>query len=185
MKIYTLKLGEVIKENCYILEKDGRVIMIDPGQGYNEIKNFLNKNNLKCEFILLTHGHFDHAYSCRDFQEQGVKVCIHEDDADKLYTKGNLSLIVGLPFPKFHADILLKEGDYNFAGFDIKVIHTPGHSKGSCCFIIEDNIFTGDTIIGEFQGRTDFYDGNEQEIEESIKKIKKYLNKDYKKHCGH
>jgi glyoxylase-like metal-dependent hydrolase (beta-lactamase superfamily II) len=90
-----------------------------------------------------------------------------------------------MPFDKFRADELLCDGDHlNLAGLDVEVIHTPGHSEGSGCYKIEDSIFVGDTIFRLSYGRTDFYDGDDQKIRDSILKILS-LDGDYTLYTGH
>ncbi len=183
--IYKIVLGELM-ENCYIITEDNKsCVIIDAGEEYEKIDAFLHEKNLSPKAILLTHGHFDHCASCKKFQEKGVKIYIHQADADKLYTNGNLSYIVQKSFDSFTADVLLQEGEIEVNNIVFKVLHTPGHSKGSVVYIYKNNVFCGDLLFENGYGRTDFYDGNFSELISSIKKIKPYLNSNYTILYGH
>ncbi len=183
--IYKLCLGDV-QENCYIITNSkNQCVIIDAGEEFEKIKGFVDRNNLKICGILLTHGHFDHCASCKKFQDLGVKIYIHKDDADKLCTNNNLAYLFGRSFAKLNADVEFDEGELKVGEFDFKVIYTPGHSKGSVAFVYKNNIFVGDTIFYNGVGRTDFYDGSEEQLIKSIQKLKPYLNGDYKIFYGH
>lgn len=180
-----LTLGEM-QENCYIVyNEDKNAIIIDPGYGFEIIDNFVKQNRLNVQGILLTHGHFDHCASCFKFQKQGIKIYIHELDADKLNSDYNLSKIFGMSFDKLQADETFQEGKLVVGDFEFEVIHTPGHSKGSVCFVFGEYVFTGDTIFENGYGRTDFYDGSFSDIKISIRKLYPYLHGEYILKYGH
>lgn len=182
--IYKLILGDLL-ENCYIITKNNNCVIIDAGDGYKDIIKFVSEHNLKIQGVLLTHGHFDHCASCLKLQENGIKIYVHKLDADKLYGDGNLSKYFGVDFDNFHADVLFDEGELVISDFNFKVIHTPGHSKGSVCFVYENNVFCGDTIFETGIGRTDFYDSSFTELMQSLKKLDFYLKNDYNFLRGH
>ena len=183
--IYKLILGELL-ENCYIITDNNKnCVIIDAGDGYERIMKVINENNLKINGVLLTHGHFDHCASCSKLQKDGVKIYIHKLDADKLYGEGNLANLFGFEFNKFKADVLFDEGTLKVGDFTFNVIHTPGHSKGSVCFVYKNNVFCGDTIFEAGIGRTDFYDSSLPELMDSLKKLDFYLENDYNFFSGH
>ena len=184
--IYKLTLGDM-RENCYIITKDNKsCVIIDAGEGYDIICEFLKQKGLKAKAILLTHGHFDHSASCKKFQDNGVKIYIHKDDADKLFTDGNLAKLYGKNFDNLHADNLIDEGKIVVNDMEFKVLHTPGHSRGSVVYIYQKHIFCGDTIFEHGYGRYDFYDGSFEQLKNSIKKLIPYIkNKDYVFLYGH
>ena len=183
--IHKLCLGD-FRENCYIITNSkNECVIVDAGEEFEKIKNFIDKNNLKIEGIILTHGHFDHCASCKKFQDLGVKIYIHKLDADKLYTDNNLAGLFNKTFDEFDADVKFDEGNLKVGDFDFKVIHTPGHSNGSVSFVYKNNIFLGDTIFLNGVGRTDFYDGSTKKLISSIQKLKPYLNGEYNLFCGH
>lgn len=178
----------ILRENCYIVYKSEKAIIIDPGYNFEIINDFLIKNNLTCQAILLTHGHFDHIGAVRQFQKLGVKVYIHKEDADKCYDKDKSFATGHKNILPFNADVFFenKIENISLAGLNIKVIHTPGHSAGSCCFLIEDHyLFSGDTIFFDGYGRTDFYDGNQDELLNSIKLLDTFITKNTKMFPGH
>ena len=184
--IYKLTLGE-LKEYCYIITEDNKTcVIIDAGEDFDVIDNFLKQKNLEAKAILLTHGHFDHSASCKKFQQKGVRVYVHKLDADKLYTGNNLANMFGKKFDYFFADELIEQGQLVVNNISFNVLHTPGHSKGSVVYIYGKNIFCGDLIFEHGYGRYDFYDGDFDELKNSIKKMMPYLkNKDYVFLYGH
>ena len=115
-----------------------------------------------------------------------AKIVIGEDDAhftneDDL----NLAWHFGLSMKHFDADILVGEGsELNFGNEKIKVISTPGHTRGGVCYILGDNIFTGDTLFRGSIGRTDFPTGDKEEMLQSLKKLSE-LDGNYNVYCGH
>ncbi|MBR6005143.1 MAG: MBL fold metallo-hydrolase, partial [Clostridia bacterium] len=145
----------------------------------------------KVKYVLLTHGHFDHILGTRGIQMQyGASVVIHKDDSAMLSDAAlNLARINGAEnvFNPVMPDIVVDDGDSLFlGGTEIKVIHTPGHTKGSVCYIIEDEktIFSGDTHFCHTGGRTDFPGGSTEELKNSLKKLVA-LEGDYRVLPGH
>ena len=181
LKTECISVG-ALDENCYILFDDcsKNAIIIDPGADYIKIQNFLIKKNLQAKAILLTHGHFDHIGAVNDFSAFNIPVYIHVKDADKLANADkNLSKSFGLKINNCSANMIFsgEEFEFSVAGFDILAIHTPGHSKGSVCYKIENFLFTGDTLFKNGYGRTDFYDGSFEELKNSLRKLKNYITK--------
>lgn len=181
-KINKLMLGQ-IKENCYILECGENAVIIDPGQETEKIITFLKEKNLKPVVVLLTHGHYDHCYSVKALQELGAKCYVHPLDAEKLHNKDNMEELFDKPFPKTNADEMLQDGNQNFCGIDMLVLHTPGHTSGSCCFVVGDVLFSGDTLFDAGYGRTDMVDGDFEKLKASLKKLKPYFG--LKRLAGH
>lgn len=172
--------------NCFLVVENNKALLIDTGFDIQEILTYLEDNKIQLLAVLLTHGHFDHVYNAKKFQELGFKIYIHSLDADKLNSDKNLGADFNVDLDHINADVLLEESNIKIDDFKVQVIHTPGHSKGSCCYIINDNFFTGDTIFEHGYGRTDFYDGSYKELRQSIRKIwtlKK--NKNYAFFYGH
>ena len=131
---------------------------------------------------MLTHAHFDHiggvAELCRiagkdedgnENPQDAPTVFLHKDELEKIGSYKNLGFSMNANPEKFVPDILLKGGEtLKIAGLDVKVIHTPGHAKGSLCYVVSDKIFVGDTLFFMSYGRTDFYDGNAKDLKNSI-----------------
>ena len=134
----------------------------------------LEKNGLNLKGILLTHGHFDHILRAQELREAtGAPLYIHELDAEMLNDadKNAYHTFTGKYFViKKTADVLLHDADEITLGDEkIKVIHTPGHTKGSVCYDTGDSLITGDTIFAEGFGRCDLYGGNMSALKLSIK----------------
>lgn len=160
-----------IQTNTYIVINGDRGFVVDPGGDGDAILDVFKKNKAQVEAILLTHGHFDHIGGVASLSRacESALILMHKDDLDKVGSYKNMGFASGIKVEKFTPDILLSGKEkLNIAGIDIKVMHTPGHSKGSVCYIVEDKIFVGDTVFFSTYGRTDFYDGSLQEIKNSI-----------------
>lgn len=188
MKIHTLNLGE-LRSNCYVVETaPGRCIIVDLGGDADYLMNFLKMNKLKLTKILLTHGHFDHIGGVEEVRRlTGAEVFIHLNDSEML-TSEKYSLASGMSYDPFipvtlwtavEEDAIIQDGELSF-----KVIHTPGHSGGSVCYICEDVIFSGDTLFNRSIGRTDFLGSNPIDMKKSLKKLS-LLEGDYKVLPGH
>ena len=177
--------------NCYLVTdtQTDESFIVDPGTYDASLKKLLQdvKEGKLC-YILLTHGHFDHIMGVFDVQKNyGGKIVIHEKDAD-CFVDEEKSLISnfgsGAKLPK-KADILVKDGDtLPFADGAIEVMHTPGHTEGSVCYLIGDKIFSGDTLFYGSVGRTDFKSGSFEEIIKSVKRLAS-LEGDRKVYPGH
>ncbi|MDD4164591.1 MAG: MBL fold metallo-hydrolase [Eubacteriales bacterium] len=189
MSDYIIKTVEVgqLHTNCYILKKknDRNAIVIDPGGDLTVIKDALFRLNATCSVILLTHGHFDHILALGDLKTARTVVCIHKDDAHYLIERDVFSTMVPFdPRPFDNADILFdKEGIYKVQDFEFYVMPTPGHTKGSVCYIFGDIIFCGDTLFKGGVGTTAF-DGNDEDMDNTLRMLYN-LPGDYAVYPGH
>ena len=168
--------------NTYIVINGNVGFVVDPGGEAQEIYSIFRKQKAKIEAILLTHAHFDHiggvAELCRiagkgedgnENLQEAPTVFLHKDELEKIGSSKNMGFSMNANPEKFVPDILLKGGEtLKIAGLDVKVIHTPGHAKGSLCYVVSDKIFVGDTLFFMSYGRTDFYDGNAKDLKNSI-----------------
>ena len=160
LKINHYVVGPV-QTNCYfaINEETKELIIIDPGDAAKQLSERIRKEGCKPVAILLTHGHFDHASAAEELaKEFGISIYIYEDDKETLEDP--------------EADVFLKdEQELDLAGFHIRVLHTPGHTKGGCCYYFpyEDVLFSGDTLFCTSVGRTDFKGGSSSDLIRSIK----------------
>ncbi len=172
-------------ENTYLINNGLDAIIVDPGEGIGEYLEEINKYIIKA--ILLTHGHIDHIDGIKYFLNSDIY--IYKDELEFLDSKV-LSLYDAFgklkSFNKDNLKIhLLEEGIINLLGFKIEVIHTPGHTKGSCCYLFNDNIlFSGDTLFQVSVGRTDFPTGSMSELNSSLEILKK-LDDAVKVYPGH
>lgn len=171
--IETFSVG-YLATNCYVItNKTNEAVIIDAGGGYDRIKKYLDGLEKKPVAVLCTHGHFDHVLDARKWQSDGAKVYIHKDDEDLLTGKETIMPGRNLLITPVTPDKVLNDGEeIDVAGLKFTVIHTPGHSKGSVCYLLEDDvIFSGDTIFLGSYGRTDFFGGNFSELVRSVTKI--------------
>lgn len=174
MMVQTLAVGE-LKTNCYLLINDkGNAIVIDPADEAEKIIDRIKEQNLSVKAILLTHGHFDHIMATNQVKKEfNCPVIIGEPDEEMLNDdEKNAAVLMGLHVEKVTADKKVNDGDVlDFDTFRIKVLSTQGHTKGSVCYIVDDIIFSGDTLFYESVGRCDLYGGNAMKLMQSLKKI--------------
>lgn len=186
MKLYCLSSGP-LRVNTYFLvnEEKKTAVVIDSGENYKLIKKTEKESGFTIKAVFLTHAHFDHAGNVKKLQDDGVKIYVSEIDAPKLLNEENLSSSFGRKFDYCTADFTFKDGDVlDIEDIKIKVIATPGHTDGSVTFLVNDMLFTGDTLFLESVGRTDFPSGNKQTLICSVKKLFA-LSGDYRVYPGH
>lgn len=149
LRVECLEVG-LLKCNCYKIEKDGKCLLVDPGDDKERIITFIGSSEVLA--ILVTHSHFDHVG------------CV--DSLSKKYDR---------PVYKFDNVV---EGEIQIGDFKFEVIRVPGHSKDSISFYFRDDgvMFTGDFLFYDTVGRCDLEGGNFGEMVESIEKIKKYAD---------
>ena len=190
----TLVLG-AYAENCYILWDDDRsdLLVIDPGDGLDAIKSAVAATGKTLTDILITHGHFDHILAVAPLvKETGARVHIHPLDQHMLLSESAAVMdraASKLPFTPVKADSpypMDEEFDLTVCGMTFHVLHTPGHSPGGVCLILDDikTVFTGDTLFAFGYGRYDFEGGDLHDLMRSIKKILS-LPKDLTLCAGH
>ena len=191
MKVLTFCLGPLRTNTYFCFDESGACVVIDPGMDGEGIWEKLCEKGLKPEYILLTHGHFDHSQGVKYLAEKsGAKVLIHRDDAVMLenpgfnssafYYRGDTAF-----YPRTKADILLEEGDEIVAGeMKFSVIHTPGHTPGSVLFQTKTHLFCGDTVFCYGYGRYDLWGGDKKALSRSLERIAK-MKVDLKLCPGH
>lgn len=190
MRMSKLVVGPVAT-NCYIVsdENTKEAFIIDPGAEPDRIIDKVKETGVSVKAILLTHGHFDHISAVNELKREfGVDVYVGQEDADLMADMElNVSYMFGMPYAA-RADKILRDGDVlEIAGFSIKVLFTPGHTKGGICFYLEkENVaFSGDTIFQQSVGRTDFPTGSARVLSESIKNKLFILPEDLQLFPGH
>ena len=174
-----LKIGKIVmgsvQTNCYFLyqENEKKIIVVDPADKGEYLYNAFKEAGFEVVAILLTHGHFDHIWGSNKLRElAGVQVFAFEDEKDVCESsKLNVSADVGRPY-EARVDWYLKDGEtVSIEGMEFKVIWTPGHTQGSCCYYFEkDNILiSGDTLFEGSVGRSDLPTGDSKLLSRSLK----------------
>lgn len=160
--------------NNYLIwdESSHKALLIDAGASALEIIEFLEKNSLQLEAVLLTHGHPDHTVDAKRIKDvTGADVYMHKADAEVAGAMpAELLEMLGFSDLELPGDIKdLSDGqELEIAGFKVKVLHTPGHSPGSVSFLIEDALFDGDLVFQGSIGRTDFPGGDFRVLLDSV-----------------
>ena len=152
--------------------KDGAIV--DCTSSIDEIEKIIKEKNINLKYILITHGHFDHVYCVSKMKEKFPQALImmHKEDMPLLSQVAMQCTMAGVDEIKIPCiDGLLDEKSHNLSlgDHEIKIIHTKGHSKGGVCYLIDDALFSGDTLFQESIGRCDLFGGSFREIEESIR----------------
>lgn len=174
--------------NGYLVTDNGEAALFDAGIPAESVLKQLNEENAKLKYIFLTHGHIDHICNVNEIKEKtGAMVLIHQLDSDCL-TDGSKNL--SAHFTGSHefgkADKELSGGERFEVGAEtVEVIHTPGHSRGGCCYLIDDILFSGDTLFAGSIGRTDFEGGDYGELIASVKNKLFVLPEDTIVYPGH
>ena len=181
MNIKTIPVGQ-LETNCYVVvnEETLACVVIDPGDESNAIMDYIESNRLRCEAIMLTHGHFDHVGAVNEILEQ-TGFALYINPRDEGYEVGKSGMKFKMPEGGKYYD----DGDIIVeAGLEFKVLATPGHTPGSVCLICGGALFTGDTLFRGSCGRADLPGGSMREEMRSLKKICE-LEGDYEVYPGH
>lgn len=184
-------LAGAMSTNCYLISNEDtkETLMIDPAAEALKISAKIEEGGLKPAAILLTHGHFDHIGAVEELRDRyHCKVYCLRDEKDVMErAEYNLSAMFRRSFT-VTPDVLLEDGEeLTLAGVRIRVIATPGHTKGSCCYyFIEDGfLISGDTLFEESTGRTDFPTGSTSMLVRSIREKLFALPDDTPVYSGH
>jgi hydroxyacylglutathione hydrolase len=175
-------------ENAYILEYCGQSIIFDPGDNFNKLDHFFSINKTKHFAILNTHGHFDHIGAVHEFKlKYKIPFYIHSKDKRNVSQANLLRKFARdnqvLQTPEI--DIYLDDiKTFQISDKEIKIHHLPGHSLGSVCFEIDNNLISGDTFFKDSIGRTDLPGANHAMLIESVKFILSNF-KNYQIYPGH
>ncbi len=189
MQIKKFVLG-IFETNGYLVwgNRPGKCLVIDPADEGKRLIGFMKERELVPEAILLTHGHYDHFLGIGELQKEWTELPIYCHPADCPKEKEEYDPMMRRSFPTVSAFSNRKEiqegTKLELADFDIRVLHTPGHTPGSVVFIMEDAMFSGDTLFKGSIGRTDFAGGDDRQMKQSLKRLAA-IEEDYKVYPGH
>ena len=179
-----------LQENCYVVSDDSNeCVIVDCGTYYDEektaIHRYIRQNGLKPVHLLATHGHLDHIFGNADiYREYGLKVEVCSEDQELVENLSKqASDLFGIDIEEVQPPVgrLLKDGDtITFGTHTLRVLRTPGHTHGSALFYCEEEkvVLTGDTLFRMSIGRTDFPEGDWQEMENSLYNVVARLPQD-------
>lgn len=182
MKIEQFILG-VLGNNSYVVSQDGYCLIIDPTYDADKtIETYVETAQLKPIAILATHGHFDHIGGAEKLKEKyNIPIYLHQNDFSLASTASEN--VYGIVCENCFATDSVKS-ELHLSPFVIQVLETPGHTGGSVCYIVDDAIFTGDTLFFDSIGRTDFAESDNSKMLCSLRKLKS-LKQDFNLYAGH
>lgn len=187
MRVITLDSAGYASNAYLVVDDESKEFaVVDPSTDTSAASSFLEEG-YRLKYVLLTHGHFDHILFIDEWRALGAKVCIHEGDADFL---GDPSKSLYLQFfardtRHKNADVILQDRSVIMLGNNsIEVMSTPGHTKGSVCYLFDNAMISGDTLFKRSIGRTDLYGSSRADMIASIEKLSA-INKDYTVYPGH
>ena len=191
MKVGKFVLGPVAT-NCYIgiNEETKECFIVDPATCPPEFVNYIKNAGLTVKAVLLTHGHFDHIMGLDALlKEFPVPVYAHEAEREVLESEqlNSSASMLGQPYSFSGADYVTNRQELRIAGFEIRVIYTPGHTIGGCCYYIEKEktLFSGDTLFHGSVGRTDLPTGSMGQLVSSVRDRLFVLPDDTQVYPGH
>lgn len=163
--------------NTYLcrLSQPGRCIVIDPGLDLDAIEAAMHNLSLRPEAAFCTHGHFDHLGSAAQLQQShGARLHMHRADLKVSGTVNFSMLMAGvkgrITVPTI--DVLAEDGGEYLSGLDqVRFVHTPGHSPGSCLILFREFVFTGDTLFRDGLGLVDFPGVNHEQLRDSLSRV--------------
>ncbi len=191
IRIKHLVVG-MVQTNCYIIynEEIKEAVIVDPGDSAKQISNKCAEYGVKPVAVLLTHGHFDHIMAAEPLRDEwGLKIYSSAKEVEVL-KDGEKNLMFKWyrkPY-SLEPDVTLVDGEaFELIGFQWKMLLTPGHTCGSCCYYIEEEevLFSGDTLFQMSYGRIDFPTGSGRDMLASVKRLLTTLPEDTMVYPGH
>lgn len=173
LKIEHYITGEIGANTFFVYDDTGKGFVVDPGGRAPRMIESIKEKNIDLEYIILTHGHCDHIGGIPDVKAAfpNAKILAYVDEKEMLESPAqNASLMFLGQEMIVHADVFVKDYEtLKIGDMELKFIHTPGHSKGGMCILVDDVCFSGDTLFRASVGRSDLYGGDWNTLAKSIK----------------
>jgi glyoxylase-like metal-dependent hydrolase (beta-lactamase superfamily II) len=176
MRVTTVVNGRW-RENCHIVaDEAGNAIIVDPGSQYEMIAAEVDANQLRVLAIVNTHAHYDHVGAVAPLQERyDAPFYLHGADAP-LLKRANLYRMLfesrdAVRIPTISHDIAMLPPAFEIGPLSVSWIATPGHTDGSVCLLLDNALFSGDTLMHNAIGRTDLPGGNRERLLASVRKL--------------
>jgi glyoxylase-like metal-dependent hydrolase (beta-lactamase superfamily II) len=189
--VKTFVEGPVDANNYLLVDEESKeAVLIDCSSSREEFINAIKETNCKLKYILLTHGHFDHILGIEKFKETfNIDVYVSQDDLNQMdFAPQMLEMFMG----SFGQKISIPEtkpvkdsDEFKIGNYIIKAISTPGHTKGGMCYLVDNKLFSGDTLFQGSVGRCDLLDGDLDAIIKSVKEKLFILPDDIEVYTGH
>ena len=185
-----------VDTNCYILSKDGKSILIDAAGDGDLLVEYFENHNLHLEAVLLTHGHYDHIEALDCLRDKFPDLRIYANANEKIVIENRENNLARFDLSRDTLNVITYIGDKNFSdkfydinelGLNIKMLQTPGHTCGCCCYYIKELkiLFAGDTLFKDTYGRTDLPTSDMKQLVISVAKNIMQLPDDTIVYPGH
>lgn len=189
MRIEQRVIGPCITNVYLLISEKNNAVLIDPADDADQIIQWIKESGATLKYIFITHGHADHVLALREVRDAfHVPVIISKIDAERLVHPEliNDRPYVKVPFRPFSPDILVQEGDELWLDeLKLRFYAMPGHTDGSLAVIVNDVIFSGDTLLKNGHGKTTLPGGNEEKLIASIRRMLEELKGNYRILTGH
>lgn len=184
-QIVTFQVGR-LNTNCYVVTMGNKCVVVDVAYHCQQVVEYIKANNLQLIALLLTHGHFDHCGGVQELKRgcnlDSAPVYVHSLDVDLCrQASQNMWRVVCASCTPTH---VVQQGNLQLDNFHFQVVHTPGHTPGSVVYLMDDVMFSGDTLFYRSVGRTDFPGGDAMELQNSLQKLST-LQTNYQIYAGH
>ncbi len=179
-----------IEANNYLVadEKSKEAVLIDCSETVEKLLSDVKELGVKVKYILLTHGHFDHVMGINDMKKKlGTKVLINAKDKSQVEMTKTILSTFGINIEKNpeYDEFIDENTELKIGEIPIKIFETPGHTEGGMSYLIQNKVFTGDTLFKQYVGRTDLPGGDFSKLENSIKNILYKLDDETEVFPGH
>ncbi len=188
---YTSVFDLETSENTYLVFDENTLngVIIDPGCGIEKIIKMIDNNNVNIKYIFITHCHYDHIKSIVELKEKTGALIVSGDKGSENIGNPNINLSkhgLGYEIKDIKSDIILEDGEiFDLDGLKFKCIYTPGHTSCGVCYLIDNELFCGDTLFLRNCGRCDLPTGDFKTLENSIKNKLYILPDETVIHSGH